>query len=215
MIKGRFTMKYLLYLTLPCLLVGDSSFITVMEYSSQLYKNPRGIGCQNCHGEKGEGKLVANYTHNDVKKKFAGSAINKLEWSTFYYALNRSNNGMPRYYLTEKEIQALYLYINEDELRKAEKEASKTKNEALKTAIEEQNVQKAEPKKEESKVKKVEPKVEPKKEEPNVQKAEPKVEPKKEKPKMKMEDPRYQTFKKPEPKNEAPKMLRYEDYPDR
>ncbi|MFA6191992.1 MAG: c-type cytochrome [Sulfurimonas sp.] len=204
-------MKYLLYLTLPCLLVADSSFITIMEYSSQLYKNPRGIGCQNCHGEKGEGKLVANYTHNNVNKKFAGSAINKLEWSTFYYALNRSNNGMPRYYLTEKEIQALYLYINEDELRKAEKEALKTKNEtqrkeAPQAAVEEPKIQKIEPKVQ---------KAEPKKEEPKVQKVEPKAEPKKEKPKMKMEDPRYQTFQKIEPKNEAPKMLRYEDYPDR
>jgi hypothetical protein len=178
-----------------------------MEYSSQLYKNPRGIGCQNCHGEKGEGKLVANYTHNNVNKKFAGSAINKLEWSTFYYALNRSNNGMPRYYLTEKEIQALYLYINEDELRKAEKEASKTKKEeprkeALKTAVEEPTVQTIE-----SKVQKPEPK----KEELKVQK----VELKKEKPQMKIEDPRFQRFQKMEPKNEAPKILRYEDYPDR
>jgi hypothetical protein len=108
MIKGRFTMKYLFYLTLPCLLLAETSFITPREYSSQLYKNPRGIGCQYCHGEKGEGRLVANYIHNKEKKSFRGPAINKIEWSVFYFAMNKSIKGMPRYYLTQKEIEALF-----------------------------------------------------------------------------------------------------------
>lgn len=64
-------MRYVLFLLLPLYLYAASSFITPMEYSSSLYKNPRGIGCNNCHGEKGEGKLVATYTHKGEKKALA------------------------------------------------------------------------------------------------------------------------------------------------
>lgn len=196
-------MKYLFYLTLPCLLVAETSFITAMEYASQLYKNPRGIGCQYCHGEKGEGKLVANYTEKKEKKSFGGSPINKLEWSVFYFALNKSINGMPRYYLTEKEIQALYLYLTEDKLRqeaneKAQKEQPKAQKEIQKT--EEVSLEKEKQVPEVAKMKKEEVKVQ-------------KVEPKKEKPKVKVEEPKIQK-EVPVVKKELPKMLRYEDYPD-
>ena len=49
-------MKNILLLILPVFLFGGSSFITPLEYASQLYKNPRGIGCHLCHGDNGEGK---------------------------------------------------------------------------------------------------------------------------------------------------------------
>ena len=122
MIKGRFTMKYLLYFTLPCLLVADSSFITIMEYSSQLYKNPRGIGCQHCHGENGEGKIVANYVHKKMKKTFEGPPINRIEYGKFYSALNNRTDGMPRYFLTQKEIEALYLYLHRNDKNRDQEE---------------------------------------------------------------------------------------------
>ncbi len=200
MIKGRFTMKYLFYLTLPCLLVAETSFITIMEYSSQLYKNPRGIGCQNCHGERGEGKLVAKYVHNKEKKDFAGPAINKMEWGKFYYAMNKANNGMPRYYLTEKEVQTLYLYLTEEKLRAAEKEEMKARKE------EQKNKKVVEPKKEEL-IKTIEPKrdeIEVKKEENKAKKVEGKPTKADAKP----------TKSEPKQVKEAPKMLRYEDYPN-
>ncbi len=111
MIKGRFTMKYILFLILPAFIFAKSSFITQMEYSSQLYKNPRGIGCQHCHGEKGEGRLVANYIHKKEQKSFRGPQINNLDFENFYKALNIRKKGMPRYFLTKKEIQALYFYL--------------------------------------------------------------------------------------------------------
>lgn len=167
-------MKYLICLILPSLLVAETTFITPSEYAAQLYKNPRGIGCQYCHGEKGEGKVVAKYVHKQEKKTYGGGPINKLEWSVFYYALIRSNKGMPRYFLTEKEIQALYLYLTLEEKLKSEKEEPKRKE--IKT-------KKEEPKKEEPKVQKEEVK----KEKPQVKREEPKVqkaEPIKEKPKM-------------------------------
>lgn len=200
MIKGRFTMKYLIYLTLPSLLVAQTSFITATEYSSQLYKNPRGIGCQYCHGEKGAGKLVANYMEKGEKKSFGGPPINNLEWSVFYFALNKSIDGMPRYYLTQKEIEALYLYLNEEKLRKEQEAIPKRKPQVQVIKEEPQVVEQPEPK-----VQKPAPVIQkpaPKKELAPVQKQVPKNE--------------IPVVKKEEPvvKKEPPKMLRYEDYPD-
>ena len=111
MIKGRFTMRYIIFLILPLFLFAKSSFITPMEYSSQLYKNPRGIGCQHCHGKKGEGKLVARYVYKKEQRSFQGPQINNLDFEKFYKALNTRKKGMPRYFLTKKEIQALYFYL--------------------------------------------------------------------------------------------------------
>ena len=107
-------MKYILFLITPFFLFAASSFITPIEYASQLYKNPRGIGCHHCHGKNGEGKLIANYTHKKEKKSFSGPAINKMSFAAFHEALNDRKRGMPRYFLTKKEVQALYLYLQEN-----------------------------------------------------------------------------------------------------
>ncbi|MDQ1264262.1 MAG: hypothetical protein QG559_1263 [Campylobacterota bacterium] len=112
MLKGRF-MKYLLFFLLPLFLSAESSFITPMEYATSLYKNPRGIGCQKCHGESGEGKLVAKYIHKKEEKVFGGAKINEMDFTDFYRALNKRIDGMPRYFLTDKEIQSLYFYLQE------------------------------------------------------------------------------------------------------
>lgn len=106
-------MKYILFLLLPLYLFGESSFITPMEYASSLYKNPRGIGCDNCHGLNGEGKVVARYIHKKEKKTFEGPKINNIDFNNFYKALNTRKRGMPRYFLTRKEVQALYFYLQE------------------------------------------------------------------------------------------------------
>ena len=111
-------MKYILFLMIPFFLTASSNFITDMEYASQLYKNPRGIGCQHCHGDYGEGKLIANYVHKKEKKSFRGPVINKMSFATFYQALNDRKRGMPRYFLTKKEVQALYLYLQENNTKK-------------------------------------------------------------------------------------------------
>ena len=106
-------MKYILPFLVPIFLYAQTTFITPSEYASQLYKNPRGIGCQNCHGDKGEGRLVATYIYKGKKKEFRGASLQNLNFDIFYKALNRSKKGMPRYYLTKKEIQALFFYIQE------------------------------------------------------------------------------------------------------
>ncbi|MBN2815928.1 MAG: cytochrome c [Campylobacterales bacterium] len=108
-------MKQILILLTPVLLMSGGSFITQKEYAAQLYKNPRGIGCQLCHGEKGEGRVIANYVHKKKEKSFVGPAINNLDFQTFYKALNVRKNAMPRYFLTDEEIEALYLHIHQNE----------------------------------------------------------------------------------------------------
>ena len=114
-------MKKLLFLTFPFLLSAQTSFITLMEYASQLYKNPRGIGCQHCHGDKGEGKLIAKYVHEGEKKTFEGPAINHLEFDKFQKNLNKRVKGMPRYFLTIEEVKALYLYVYKEDSQESKK----------------------------------------------------------------------------------------------
>ncbi len=101
-----------------------------MEYSSLLYKNPRGIGCHKCHGLKGEGKLIAKYKETKKLKKgeqiykvkvdreFRAPAINKLDYKTFRNVLLGRVSGMPKYYLTEGEIKALYFYLKQVNLER-------------------------------------------------------------------------------------------------
>lgn len=114
-------MNYLLLLFIPILLSGAGNFITQREYAAQLYKNPRGIGCQLCHGEQGEGKIIAVYEHKKMKKRFVGPAINAIDYATFYRALNVRKNGMPRYFLTDEEVQALYHHLHKDDTKKEKK----------------------------------------------------------------------------------------------
>lgn len=106
-------MQYLFFLLFPVWVYAQASFITPMEYASQLYKNPRGIGCFKCHGEYGEGKIIAHYIHKKKEQKFSAPAINMLDYKTFSDALNKRLVGMPRYFLTDKEIRSLYFFLQE------------------------------------------------------------------------------------------------------
>ena len=99
------------WLCLPVLLCSSDSFITQSEYAQMLYQNPRGIGCNHCHGEKGEGRTIARYRHKNEKKILKAPAINALEYHQFYAALNGKHTTMPKYFLTDEEIRALYHYV--------------------------------------------------------------------------------------------------------
>lgn len=106
-------------LLFPFTLFSLSTFITKSEYAQQLYKNPRGIACGLCHGKQGEGKLIAKYKHKNKEKSFVGPAINNIQYTVFYKALNSRIKGMPRYYLTPKEVEALYFYLHRNDQKKA------------------------------------------------------------------------------------------------
>ena len=94
---------------------ADVSFITEAEYASQLYHSPRGIGCFKCHGEKGEGKLIATYKDKGEKQYFSPPAINELDYKSFDAGMKKRQKGMPRYFLTQQEIKTLYIYLHPDE----------------------------------------------------------------------------------------------------
>jgi len=119
-----------LVLFLPLIAFGDTSFITQMEYASLLYKNPRGIGCDKCHGERGEGRLIARYKETKrvkegekiitvkIPKEFRAPAINQLTFKEFKNSFDKRIKGMPKYYLTNGEIKALYFYLQQINLEK-------------------------------------------------------------------------------------------------
>jgi mono/diheme cytochrome c family protein len=96
-------------------LFGFGDFITKQEYAQQLYKNPRGISCQHCHGKSGEGRVIAKYIHKNRERVFIGPKINDVAYSDFYKALTRRRKGMPRYYLTDDEIETLYFYLHQND----------------------------------------------------------------------------------------------------
>ncbi len=99
---------------------ADVSFITDSEYASQFYHSPRGIGCHKCHGEKGEGKLIAKYKHKGESKSFQPPAINQLDFKGFKKAMKKRQKGMPTYYLTPQEIEILYFYLHPQEGQNAD-----------------------------------------------------------------------------------------------
>jgi len=108
-------MKYILFFLLPFILFAKSDFITPAEYAAQLYKNPRGIGCEKCHGNNGEGKVIALYKHKNKQHTFVAPPIKNVAFSQFYKVLNSRTKGMPRYFLTKEEIQALYFYLHRND----------------------------------------------------------------------------------------------------
>lgn len=110
-------LKYLfLYLLILSYVVADESFITQEEYGEKLYMDPRGIGCHHCHGEKGEGQIIATYREKKKNRQLSAPRINNLSYWDFqqpFKKKNTSKNVMPAYHLTEMEIQALYKYLQQ------------------------------------------------------------------------------------------------------
>lgn len=94
-------------------LVADS-FITKEEYARMLYKNPRGIGCNKCHGNNGKGLILGRY--KDKKGKtitIKAPDITTLSFEKFKSALiGTKHRLMPHYFLTVKEIRVLYYYLH-------------------------------------------------------------------------------------------------------
>ncbi len=107
----------------------SEDFITDFEYGQMLYDNPRGVSCSKCHGKLGEGKFIASFVDdNGVEHKFYGSNISRVSLDEFKKALERGNNIMPRYYLTNKEIESIFKYIKKVNHISLESNGSSDKN---------------------------------------------------------------------------------------
>jgi len=103
-------MKQLLLL-LPLLLNANEDFISHYEYGEMLYNNPRGVSCSRCHGQKGEGQVIVKYEDEEGKKVIEGSDIRQKTFLEMTNSLNTYHMIMPRYYLTDEEVKAIYDYI--------------------------------------------------------------------------------------------------------
>lgn len=79
-----------------------------------LYSNPRGIGCNKCHGEKGEGSIIAEYMHKNKKVRLEAPTITNLSKERFFHALTTQHKVMPTYFLTWQEIDSLYYYVSSE-----------------------------------------------------------------------------------------------------
>jgi len=102
-----------LLLLLPLFLSANEDFISHFEYGQMLYGNPRGVSCAQCHGTQGEGKVIVSYLEGKEKKVIAGPDIRKETLERMIRSVNDYHQIMPRYYLTNEEIKAIYDYIQQ------------------------------------------------------------------------------------------------------
>ena len=110
-------MRSVFLILLFCVAIFSADFITKTEYAKMLYLNPRGIGCDKCHGTKGEGSLISKYKHFDKKAnktvddELRAPKTNDIDFESFKAALTKPKGVMPSYFLTDEETTILYEYI--------------------------------------------------------------------------------------------------------
>ncbi len=106
--------QLLLFLLLLTTLLAKEkdSFITEQEYAANLYANPRGIGCNKCHGKKGEGMVISHYKDKNEKKVLKTDSIQNLSFQKFKDAFTQKKGVMPKYFLTSSELKTLYNYLS-------------------------------------------------------------------------------------------------------
>jgi hypothetical protein len=113
---------------------NDNSFITKYEYGKMLYENPRGISCKVCHGNNAKGKSIVKFQHTKknilYKCEVKTVDITHINKKDFLDKLNPQTklkkikfdktqicdkliygNTMPKYFLTNEELNSLYYYI--------------------------------------------------------------------------------------------------------
>ena len=104
-------MHYALTLFFSVAFACAGDFITQMEYAKMLYANPRGIGCNHCHGPKGEGRVLARYKDKGKEKELIAPALQGLSQEQFAKGILNPKSIMPTYFLTKDEIESLYYFI--------------------------------------------------------------------------------------------------------
>jgi len=100
-----------LWLFLPLLVYSEESFISDYEYGEMLYNNPRGVSCAQCHGESGQGKVIVSYKEGKKRKTISGEDIRHKTLDQMIHSVSSYHAVMPRYYLTHKEVQTIYEYL--------------------------------------------------------------------------------------------------------
>jgi hypothetical protein len=98
-------------LAVICMLKGDD-FINKMVYARLLYSNPRGLGCNKCHGDNTKGSSIALYKQKGEIRALIAPPVNNLSKDRFIAALNNPKSVIPRYSLALDEVESLYEYVN-------------------------------------------------------------------------------------------------------
>jgi mono/diheme cytochrome c family protein len=98
---------------LPLLLGADEDFISHYEYGQMLYNNPRGVSCAQCHGKSGEGCTIVKFRDTHGKQALKGPDIRTYSLESMIGSVNSYHPVMPRYYLTDEEVKAIYDYLQE------------------------------------------------------------------------------------------------------
>lgn len=96
---------------LPLLLGASEDFITHDEYGQMLYNNPRGVSCSQCHGKEGAGTIIVEYRDIHGKQAIKGSDIRNESLEVMIKSVSNYHEIMPRYYLTDEEVKAIYDYL--------------------------------------------------------------------------------------------------------
>jgi mono/diheme cytochrome c family protein len=103
----------------------EDSFLLEVEYGKMLYKNPRGISCNKCHGKEGKGgqkiaKYYDKYKNPKILKglDITGYSLEELKASLKNLYRDKNNHRirhkiMPIYYLTDEEVKAIYSYLQD------------------------------------------------------------------------------------------------------
>ncbi|MEA1953225.1 MAG: cytochrome c [Campylobacterota bacterium] len=106
-------MKRLL-IALPLFLGANEDFISHYEYGEMLYNSPRGVSCTQCHGKDGAGKEIVSFKDKEGKQIIQGSDIRNTSYKDVLQSVNTYHMIMPRYYLTDKEVKAIYDYLQKN-----------------------------------------------------------------------------------------------------
>ena len=89
-------------------------FITDFEYGQMLYRDPRGASCAACHGETGAGELIGEYRDKLGRTvRLSGPDIRYASLDKIRESVHKSTGVMPRYFLTEEEIQTIHAYLQQ------------------------------------------------------------------------------------------------------
>lgn len=86
-----------------------------------LYKHPRGVGCDKCHGEYGEGQDLGSYKKKNNEDKFiVAPQLKDTNATAMLEATKKKRGVMPTYFLTQTEVNAIvfYLYKKNEKLNK-------------------------------------------------------------------------------------------------
>lgn len=91
-----------------------------------LYKNPRGVSCEGCHGAFGEGQNMGKITKNKKEYVIIAPNIQKSNLEQIKKSMSSKKSVMPLYFLTDIEIDAIVYYIKQKNER-VKKDLNQTK----------------------------------------------------------------------------------------